>query len=62
MKTIIGMIKDCSNNVSYISNILVNQDSDNVLLYNSSISDKTFLSILSDIIRNSNIDNNTALI
>ena len=56
------MIKDCSNNVSYISNILVNQDSDNVLLYNSSISDKTFLSILSDIIRNSNIDNNTALI
>lgn len=62
MKTIIVMIKNCSNNVSYISNIPVNQDSDNVLLYISSIYLKKNLSILGDIIRKSYIDNSTTLI
>ena len=56
------MIKNCSNNVSYISNIPVNQDSDNVLLYISSIYLKKNLSILGDIIRKSYIDNSTTLI
>ena len=62
MKSTLDIIKSYSNNVSTISNIEVNQDDDNIIVYNNVISDKVSLYIIREIIINSNIGMYSSLI
>ena len=48
MKSTLDIIKSYSNNVSTISNIEVNQDDDNIIVYNNVISGKVSLYIIRD--------------
>ena len=62
MKSTLDIIKSYSNNVSTISNIEVNQDDDNIIVYNNVISGKVSLYIIREIIINSNIGMYSSLI